>query len=196
VLGFSKEEIIGRNWFDGFIPPSISEAVRSAFGQLIRGELEPVEYFENPVLVRSGEQRMIAWHNAVLRDGSGSIIGTLSSGEDVTEENVAQECLAVAEELTGSRFGFIDALNEKGLLDVIAISDPGWGACRMPRSEALIKTRDMAIRGIYRSVVCDGEPLISNDTRSTSTGFSSLSSAFTTGRNTREREWDWPFAGR
>ena len=55
------------------------------------GELEPVEYFENPVLRQSGEERLLAWHNALLRDDEGNISGTLSSGEDITERKRAEE---------------------------------------------------------------------------------------------------------
>ncbi|GAI47715.1 unnamed protein product, partial [marine sediment metagenome] len=49
------------------------------------GKIKPVEYFENPVVTRNGEERLIAWHNAVLKDEEGNIIATLSSGEDITE---------------------------------------------------------------------------------------------------------------
>jgi len=53
------------------------------------GEIEPAEYVENKVLTRSGEERTIKWRNTVLRDKSGRITATLSSGEDITERTVA-----------------------------------------------------------------------------------------------------------
>jgi PAS domain S-box-containing protein len=85
ILGYDEDEIVGKNWFDSFIPDSIREATRTVFGRLMNGEIEPVKYFENPVLTRGGHQRIIAWHNTVLRDEAGHITGTLSSGDDVTE---------------------------------------------------------------------------------------------------------------
>jgi len=37
------------------------------------------------VLIASGEERIISWHNSLLRGEDGNIVGTLSSGEDITE---------------------------------------------------------------------------------------------------------------
>jgi len=54
-------------------------------------EIEPVEYHENPVLTQQGEQRLIAWRNTVLRSDEGRIVGTLSSGADITERRLAED---------------------------------------------------------------------------------------------------------
>ncbi len=87
LLGYTRDEIIGKNWFDLFIPERIREEVRQTFHRLIIGEIEPVEYYENPVINKSGEERVISWHNTILRDEKGDIIATLSSGEDITRRN-------------------------------------------------------------------------------------------------------------
>jgi len=42
-------------------------------------------YYENPSLRRSGEERLIAWHNTLLRNPDGKITGILSFGTDITE---------------------------------------------------------------------------------------------------------------
>jgi len=91
VLGYEQEEILGKNWFDNFLPEAFRDETRSVFQRLMAGEIEPVEYFENPVLTRSDEERIIAWHNTILRDEAGNIIGILSSGEDITERKRAEE---------------------------------------------------------------------------------------------------------
>jgi len=90
ILGYDEDEIVGKNWFDSFIPDPIREATKTVFRQLMDGEVELVRYFENPVLTRDGHQRIIAWHNTVLRDETGHITGTLSSGEDVTERRQSE----------------------------------------------------------------------------------------------------------
>jgi len=41
---------------------------------------------------------MIEWRNTLLRDDSGQVIGTFSSGADITERNLAIEALRTAEE--------------------------------------------------------------------------------------------------
>lgn len=93
ILGYEPDEIIGRNWFENFLPAQIRDEVRSVFQKLVAGELELLEYFENPVLTREREERIIAWHNTVLRDEAGNIVGTLGSGEDITERKQAEEYL-------------------------------------------------------------------------------------------------------
>jgi PAS domain S-box-containing protein len=85
ILGYQEKEILGKNWFDLAIPEKSREIVKQVFNKTISGEVEPVEYFENPVITSSGNERLLAWHNAVLKDRDGKVIGTLSSGEDITE---------------------------------------------------------------------------------------------------------------
>ncbi|MDM8549060.1 GAF domain-containing protein [Desulfobacterales bacterium HSG2] len=80
-----------------------------------------------------------------------------------SEEELGKTCLAAAEELTNSKFGFINEINPAGRLDTMAISDPGWEACRIPKSEAMIKIFDIEIRGINGKVINDGQSLIAND---------------------------------
>lgn len=87
VLGYREYEIVGKNWFDNFLPAACREDVRRGFVKLISGEGANYGYLENPVLARGGAERVIAWHNTVLRGDSGRIYATLSSGSDVTEAN-------------------------------------------------------------------------------------------------------------
>ncbi len=91
VLGGKEEEIINRNWFDNFLPESIRQGVKTTFEKLMKGELESVEYYENSVLTKSGQERQIAWNNTILKNENGKCIGTLSSGEDITERKKAEE---------------------------------------------------------------------------------------------------------
>nr|MBN1230116.1 PAS domain S-box protein [Anaerolineae bacterium] len=98
VLGCEEADIIGRNWFDTCVPERMRPEVKAVFASMMAGEITPTEYFENPVMTKSGEERIIAWHNAILRDAEGHIVGTLSSGEDVTERKQAEERLRASEE--------------------------------------------------------------------------------------------------
>jgi PAS domain S-box-containing protein len=98
ILRYKKEEIIGQHWCNNFISARDRERVNRGFATLVAGDIEPFEYLENPVLTKTGEERLIAWHNTVLRDESGKIVATLSSGEDITERRRAEEGLRKAEE--------------------------------------------------------------------------------------------------
>jgi two-component system cell cycle sensor histidine kinase/response regulator CckA len=97
ILEFSRDEILGRNWFDNFVPVECRERVREAFSHLVQRDALRVRYFENPVLTKSGEQRLIAWYNSVLVDEAGIVVGPLSSGEDVTECRKAEAALRQSE---------------------------------------------------------------------------------------------------
>jgi len=90
VLGYEEAEILGQPWFERFVPSDAHEVVLEAFRQIVLGNLELHEYYENPVLTKRGDQRLIAWHNALIRDAAGTITGTLSSGEDITERKAAE----------------------------------------------------------------------------------------------------------
>ncbi|MCG8569019.1 MAG: PAS domain S-box protein [Spirochaetes bacterium] len=86
ILGFPQSELLGKHWFDTFIPGKTRDQVKKVFSQLMAGQIEPVEYFENPIINKNKEIKVIAWHNTILKDQQGKIIGTLSSGEDITEK--------------------------------------------------------------------------------------------------------------
>jgi len=77
-----------------------------------------------------------------------------------TEEELGLTCLAVSEELTGSKFGFIGELNAAGTFDTIAVSNPGWDACKVPPGQATLVIKDMPIRGIDRSTIKKGKSRI------------------------------------
>ncbi|MBP7736111.1 MAG: PAS domain S-box protein [Spirochaetes bacterium] len=93
ILGYSYEEIMGKKWFDTFVHERIREEMKDVFNRLIKGDISPVEYYENSVVTASGEERLIAWHNTVIKDASGAITGTLSSGEDITEKKKSEDDL-------------------------------------------------------------------------------------------------------
>ncbi|HAI69378.1 MAG TPA: hypothetical protein DCM38_08080, partial [Gammaproteobacteria bacterium] len=94
ILGYSEAEIIGQNWFDNFIPARDKTEVQKAFTKLMCGDMTSLEYFENAILTQSGEERIMAWHNTIVKDKNGKITGTLASGEDITERRQIERELA------------------------------------------------------------------------------------------------------
>jgi PAS domain S-box-containing protein len=93
ILGYQENEVIGQNWFDLCVPDTISEKVQEVFRKLMTGDVETVEYFENPIVTKGGEERILAFHNALLRNASGEISGIIFSGEDITERKNSEEYL-------------------------------------------------------------------------------------------------------
>lgn len=98
VLGYqSPDELLGQNWIDTFIPEPRRVGVREAFHSFLDGASPGVERFENPVLTRAGEERVISWRNQRLLDDDGNAIAILSSGEDITERRRAEDALRASE---------------------------------------------------------------------------------------------------
>lgn len=98
ILGCSsKEELIGKNWFDIAIEVKDRNKVQQVFKKFIAGEIEPYTYFENSIKNASGKQQIIRWHNALLKDKSGKVCGVISSGEDITQNRFAQKALKESE---------------------------------------------------------------------------------------------------
>lgn len=83
LLGYTESELLGKNWFDTCMPAHVRADAESTFQKLLAGEL--IERWEGPVLTRGGGERLVSWYNSLVRDGVGNILGTLSSGEDITE---------------------------------------------------------------------------------------------------------------
>ncbi|HHY00804.1 MAG TPA: PAS domain S-box protein [Methanothermobacter sp.] len=81
-------------------------------------------------------------------------------------DDVAKICLEVAEELTDSKFGLIGKINPAGRHDTIAISDPGWAECVMPKTKAVKNIVNLKIRGYLSRTLTTGKPVIVNDPNS------------------------------
>jgi len=92
ILGYSEAEILGKNWFDSFIPESHQEKAKVTFHQFMEGSSE-TEYYESAILSKEGSERIIAWHSVVFRDERGQVVGLLSSGQDITQRRWAEDAL-------------------------------------------------------------------------------------------------------
>ena len=90
ILDYPEAEIVGKDWFETFLPEKSRKDFRNSFGKLMNDRLENLEFYENPVVARNGEERMIEWHDVIVRDTNGKPLGTLSSGEDITERKQAE----------------------------------------------------------------------------------------------------------
>jgi len=92
LVGWTREELLGKNWFETCLPPDIGPEIQAMFRETLEQENVP-SYFENEILTKSGELRLIVWNNTMLRDIKGQVIGTSSIGEDITERKHAEEAL-------------------------------------------------------------------------------------------------------
>ncbi|MDD1687230.1 PAS domain S-box protein [Methanoregula sp.] len=98
ILGYPEEEILGREWAESFVPEESREKVQGIIRQMLNGEVDPFEYNENLLLTKSGEQRLVAFHNTLLTAPSGEILGLLFSGQDITHQRQVEDALRESEE--------------------------------------------------------------------------------------------------
>jgi diguanylate cyclase (GGDEF)-like protein/PAS domain S-box-containing protein len=94
TLGRSEAELLGADWFEVAVPEAEREMARTAFDWLLDGDVEVVREYEMAVLCADGSTRLIEWHHALRVDDDGRVLGTLSSGLDITERRAAERRLA------------------------------------------------------------------------------------------------------
>ena len=82
ILGYSVDELIGRNWFETVVPESVRESRLSAFQQMVSSVgAEDFAQFNGVVLCADGTEKEIFWRSSILREECGAVSGIVTSGE-------------------------------------------------------------------------------------------------------------------
>ncbi len=91
ITGWPRHEALGKNWFEHFIPARLRLSMQSILAELLEStHTGPVESI---LLTRTGQERVVAWHNTVLRTESGRVTLVVGAGIDVTEQREAENML-------------------------------------------------------------------------------------------------------
>jgi len=157
MLERTKKEIIGRNWFDNFIPHAIKKDLCCVHSKILKitdndkEEGSSVEFFKNPIVMKDGREKMISWHNMTVRNNDDEIVGTISSGEDITEKiylknKIAKEAEKYKNliEFTNTAYmimntkmsihdinnHFLDLIKNPSIEEVIGTNPRAWVSCR------------------------------------------------------------------
>jgi PAS domain S-box-containing protein len=85
ILGYSRNELLGQNWFETVIPATNRQPLIEIFADVLAGNRQGGARWENDVVTATGDVRRIDFHNTLTQGSEGQITGTLSSGVDVTE---------------------------------------------------------------------------------------------------------------
>ncbi|MDH4161452.1 MAG: PAS domain S-box protein [Nitrospirota bacterium] len=88
ITGYRQEEILGRSWFDVLAPRDRFPEVWEDFLRLTKMK-EFASTFSNPIVTKSGAERIISWQNSTLATNNGIV--TVSFGIDITERKHAEE---------------------------------------------------------------------------------------------------------
>ena len=97
VLGLEKDDVLGDDWVERFIPQEHKADLIEMFGRLAKGGYSGYFSKENSILTASGEQRIIEWNNAVMYDEAGAVTGLLAAGLDITDLQLAMRALRESE---------------------------------------------------------------------------------------------------
>ncbi len=86
ILGYTQEELLGKNWIDTCVPKELQDEIHLVFSQVIEKSIEyPLEH-TNSIITKDGNRHIIAWKNVLIKDDNGEIMEILSAGEDITDK--------------------------------------------------------------------------------------------------------------
>jgi PAS domain S-box-containing protein len=97
LTGWKRDEILGLNWFEKFIPNPPVNFLDMYKRSMKEGVFET--YRENPIITKAGDLRLVSWSNTILRGIQGNVIGLASIGEDITERKNAEQSIRRSEAL-------------------------------------------------------------------------------------------------
>jgi|GEM_PF-983505 len=184
IAGRSKDDILGKVLWDEF-PFLIGTQIHAQYCRAMEDQKSAKfqQFFENidkwfefrmfpseaglsvyleDITERKWAESQILQQNALV-EGINRIFHEVLSNK--TEEELGSTCLSVAEELTKSKFGFIGEIDSEGYYSDIAVSDPGWKACKVidPTTGKKWLPSNLKIHGVYGSVMLDGKGFFTND---------------------------------
>jgi len=96
LTGYTKEEVMGKNWFDLFIPARNNFEIPEVFSNVLK-ETPKYSSYENAILCKDGSERVINWTNTVIIGENRKISGVLSIGSDITERKRIEKILKKSE---------------------------------------------------------------------------------------------------
>jgi len=94
TTGYSKEEIMGKSWWDIFYPDREFAQVEQLFAKFCDGEI-----FNHEIVLtcKDGEKKNIVWNSLTKRDDENNIMEIIGFGNDVTARKRAEEALRQSE---------------------------------------------------------------------------------------------------
>ncbi len=160
ILARSENELIGTSWFTTCLPNNDNiDKDLFYYRKLMRGEVQSKEYFENTIISADGNLHEIAWHNSLLLDEKGSITGTLSAGEDITERKRSEEALKASRtKLEAALASMTDAVFISDESNIIEFNDAFVSFHRFKNKEDCLKKRSQ-FQDILEFFTVDGAPV-------------------------------------
>ena len=94
ALGYTQKQIVGKNWFDEFITPSMRVSALQSFQKLFKENEDSTGYIVLPIINKKEEEHLVEWEGLALKNPQGAIEGVIMSGRDITlQKRVEKELI-------------------------------------------------------------------------------------------------------
>jgi len=138
ILGYEKQELIGKNWFDLFTPLKKNvKRQKDYYESMLKGNTDDITKVNHQKIKnKEGKIRIISWNISYLKDQENKTIGTLSSGRDITEEyelkntlNFEREIFYQIAENVGEILWIKDTSNDS-IIFINSLYETLWGCSK------------------------------------------------------------------
>ena len=144
TIGLQEHEIIGKNWFENFIPDKIKHQILNVFEKVFEDETsDEISQNTNPIIDVYGHERIIEWNNTVYKNQNGEVEGILSAGKDITDIKESKEKYLESQ-------SFLQAIFDNSPAG-IAIADVPSGNLRYVNKAGLL-IRDKSYKEVVENV--------------------------------------------
>jgi len=81
ITGWTRDEVLNRNWVDVFVPIIYKEKTLNTHMLLTEGIIEVAIHEEKELLTKNGLTISFDWNNSVIKDSNGRLLGISSVGK-------------------------------------------------------------------------------------------------------------------
>lgn len=118
VCGWQRNRVLGRNWFELFVPENEREHERVRIEQAVATGHAPAAH-ESRILTRNRQQRLIAWNTTVMLDAQGRAVDFTCIGEDITERRHGEDQLRKLSRAVEQSASIVVITDDRGSIEYV-----------------------------------------------------------------------------
>ncbi len=149
ITGYSKKEIMNKNWFEKVVPSDKFPEVYQVFRTALE-ENKNLDYFENSIITKTGEERIIIWKNDINYNLYGDF-AIFSVGIDITVEKREREKSNKIIKETEEKFSLLFKSMNQGVTlhdakgELLDINPSALSMFSLPEDSALWNNKDWSV---------------------------------------------------
>ena len=89
ISGYSRAEVLGKDYFEFFLPEENWKGVAADIKKVLAGE--NTRGYENSFRARDGKERILLWNVSSMSGVVGKPVGVIAVGQDITERKQVDE---------------------------------------------------------------------------------------------------------